>query len=111
MPAARACSWKVHAPNRLPWSVRASESIPSALVRLIRSGIRLAPSRSEYSEWVWRCTKGMLRARYRMGQPLDNAARESRRLGIVKLCLGVFLAFAAPLAAQNGTSAGALLEV
>src|SRR5574341_2127865 len=37
----------------------ASESIPSCCTRSSRSGIRLAPSRREYSEWVWRWTNGM----------------------------------------------------
>ena len=32
----------------------ASESIPNARTRSSSSGIRLAPSRREYSLWVWR---------------------------------------------------------
>ena len=41
----------------LPWSVTARLSMPSFLTCATRSGIRLAPSSSEYSLWVWRWTK------------------------------------------------------
>src|SRR5205823_11500926 len=33
--------------------------MPNARIRSSRSGIRLAPSRREYSLWVWRWTNGM----------------------------------------------------
>src|SRR3954463_929143 len=49
--------WNDQAPNRQPWSVRASAGSSNSFVRATRSGIRLAPSRSEYSECVWRWTK------------------------------------------------------
>src|ERR1051326_6062844 len=37
----------------------ASESMPSAWIRSSSSGIRLAPSRREYSLCVWRCTNAI----------------------------------------------------
>src|SRR5215203_2761771 len=40
----------------LPWSVMASAGCSNSRARRIRSSIRLAPSRSEYSEWQCRCT-------------------------------------------------------
>src|SRR5688572_28216598 len=42
------------APYMAPWSVIASESIPSSRVYETRSGILDRPSRSENSECVWR---------------------------------------------------------
>src|SRR2546426_4120098 len=40
-----------------PWSVRASAGIPSSAARPTMASIRLAPSRSENSVWLWRWTK------------------------------------------------------
>src|SRR6188472_1444377 len=44
----------------LPWSVTARLSMPSFFTWATSSGIRLAPSRREYSLCVWRWTKGIL---------------------------------------------------
>src|SRR5690606_7320588 len=55
----RASSWNSRAPWRLPWSVTARESIPRRLTWLTSSRIWLAPSRREYSLWVWRCTNAI----------------------------------------------------
>src|SRR5260370_4410598 len=45
------------APYITPWSVRASAGISSSAARLTMAGMRLAPSSSEYSVWLWRWTK------------------------------------------------------
>src|SRR5215218_7121038 len=52
-----AFSWNSHAACMLPWSVMASAGCSNSRARRMRSSIRLAPSRSEYSEWQCRCTK------------------------------------------------------
>src|SRR5215218_2995170 len=41
----------------LPWSVIARAGCSNSRARRMRSSIRFAPSRSEYSEWQCRCTK------------------------------------------------------
>src|SRR4051812_40560824 len=48
-------SWT--APAIDPWSVRLTDGISSSAARAIRSEMRHAPSRIEYSEWTWRWTK------------------------------------------------------
>src|SRR5579871_3484962 len=40
-----------------PWSVRAIAGISSSAARATMAGMRLAPSSSEYSVWLWRWTK------------------------------------------------------
>src|SRR5437879_2638587 len=40
-----------------PWSVSASAGIPSSAALPTMASIRLAPSRSENSVWLWRWTK------------------------------------------------------
>jgi hypothetical protein len=45
------------APNMLPWSVTATLVIPFSFTVLMRSFIRIAPSRSEYRVWRWRWVK------------------------------------------------------
>ena len=54
-----AFAWNSHAAWTLPWSVIAGAGCSNSWARRIRSSIRLAPSRSEYSEWQWRWTKDM----------------------------------------------------
>src|SRR4026209_893246 len=44
----------------LPWPITARLSMPSFFTWATSSGIRLAPSRREYSLCVWRWTKGIL---------------------------------------------------
>src|SRR5688572_16835783 len=80
-PRATQASWKVTAPNMLPWSVRAIAFIPLRAACSTSSSMWHAPSRRLYSEWRWRCTNsgtlGMLlkstAARYRSRSfPLDG---------------------------------------
>src|SRR5207248_711534 len=40
-----------------PWSVSPIAGIPSSAARDTIAGMRLAPSSSEYSVWLWRWTK------------------------------------------------------
>src|SRR5579863_5144275 len=44
------------APYITPWSVIASAGMSSSAARATRAGMRLAPSSSEYSVWLWRWT-------------------------------------------------------
>src|SRR6478752_634247 len=59
-PAFLAFSWNSQAAWRFPWSVMASAGCSNSWARRIRSSIRFAPSRREYSEWQWRWTKDIL---------------------------------------------------
>src|SRR5256885_2488424 len=45
------------APYMTPWSVMPRAGISSSAARATRAGMRLAPSSSEYSVWLWRWTK------------------------------------------------------
>src|SRR6185295_4019714 len=45
------------APYMTPWSVIPSAGISSSAARATKAGMRLAPSSSEYSVWLWRWTK------------------------------------------------------
>src|SRR5579863_2592182 len=45
------------APYITPWSVIASAGMSSSAARATMAGMRLAPSSSEYSVWLWRWTK------------------------------------------------------
>src|ERR1700757_5085459 len=45
------------APYMTPWSVRPIAGISSSAARATIAWMRLAPSSSEYSVWLWRWTK------------------------------------------------------
>ncbi len=72
IPSFVAALWKLQAPNMQPWSVRASAGISSSLALRTRSRMRFAPSRREYSEWVWRWTKLTSDARMGVWAPADG---------------------------------------
>src|ERR671937_477186 len=62
-----------------PWSVRPMAGISSSAARWTMAGMRLAPSRSEYSVWLWRWTKvlgvcGIVWIRAG-GDPVDSLSR------------------------------------
>src|SRR6478735_3531917 len=67
IPAARALDQNSWAPNTLPWSVIAIESMPSSAVRSNMSVSRAAPSSMEYSVCTWRCANPSL-------EPVDMRA-------------------------------------
>src|ERR687893_546293 len=45
------------APFITPWSVSASAGCPNSAALAASASILHAPSRSEYSEWTWRCAQ------------------------------------------------------
>src|SRR2546429_2826508 len=101
----------------------ASESMPSAWARSSKSGIRLAPSRREYSLWVWRWTNA-IRLREDIGAPAHcqkrgpagyfRRMRPARAIASL-LALGLMMAFfhrvtaGRPLEARATLSFGFLL--
>src|SRR5438270_13828866 len=56
-PTSRQALYTGMAPYLTPWSVRASAGISSSAARRTMAAIRLAPSSSENSVWLWRWTK------------------------------------------------------
>src|SRR5205814_1945634 len=68
----------------------ASESMPSAWTRSSKSGIRLAPSRREYSLWVWRWTNA-IRLAEDIGAPAHCQKRDAA-VALIALAAGSELA-------------------
>src|ERR671920_560075 len=71
----------------LPWSVTARLSMPSFLTWLTSSGMRLAPSSSEYSLWVWRWANDISVASH--GQHLAIVSFRAFTVGANRRCAGV----------------------
>src|SRR5690349_15976901 len=79
------------APYMTPWSVRPMAGIPSSAARATIVGMRLAPSSSEYSVWLWRWTKvsgacGIVWLG--LAVPPDSLSTEMARLALPSLAHG-----------------------
>src|SRR5687767_9110336 len=74
MPCFLAAFWSSMAPFMTPWSVRPRAGCPNSAALAASASILHAPSRSEYSEWTWRCAQpGVLTGSRRLGGGSDGA--------------------------------------